>query len=162
VSGSVKWDAQDEAWLRDALGMHDIDVKVRQAEMDQRKATWPLSHGQPATGAPSRDRPKRNTPATAPLRALSISTSQAPTEAPYRTLEYSEWESRVLRPEIIVRDLDLEQLRLTAEVQSVLREIDNELRDEAESLAGQGPQAIADNVRNVAVSGASSGSSAPR
>jgi hypothetical protein len=155
VSGSVVWDAQDEAWLRDALGMHDIDVKVRQTEMDQRKADLAAQMANAQRALPPGTDQNSNTPATAQLRALSISTSQAPTEAPYRTLEYSEWESRVLRPEIIVRDLDLEQLRLTAEVQSVLREIDNELRDEAESLAGQGPQAIADNVRNVAVSGAS-------
>lgn len=160
-SGAVKWDAQDEAWFRDGVGMHDIEVKARQAEMDEEKkkmAALP-ANPQPALPPGTRDTPADN-PAKVPLRALSSSvptgTDASTSAGPglYRTREYTDWESRVLRPDVLSRDLDLEQVRLTGEVQAVLREIDAELRDEAESIAAQGPQAIAANVRNIAVSGA--------
>jgi hypothetical protein len=157
MSGAVVWDAQDEAWLRDALGMHDIDVKVRQTEIDQRKADLAAQMADAQRALPPGTDIPSNTPATAQLRALSagpVGRSDSAGPGLFRTMEYTEWESRILRPEILGRDLDLEEARLTAEVQAVLREIDTELRDEAGSLAGQGPQATADNVRNVAVSGA--------
>ncbi|MDP9201707.1 MAG: DUF935 domain-containing protein, partial [Gemmatimonadota bacterium] len=156
-SGAVVWDAQDEQWLRDATGMHDIDVRTRQAEMEEKKAQAALlpqlPPGQPQRALPP-GTPNSDNPATAQLRALSADRPDPATAiAPLRTLEYTEWESRVLRPDIVGRDLDLEQVRLTAEVQDVLREIDKELRDDAEELAAQGAQAIAANIRNVAVSG---------
>jgi hypothetical protein len=143
--------------------MHDIDVKVRQPRWIRRRkpmAALQMANPQRALPPGTRETPPISCD-SAVAGSLDLDVSSAD-RSTLRTLEYSEWESRVLRPEIVVRDLDLEQVRLPAEVQSVLREIDAELRDEAESLAGQGPQAIADNVRNVAVSGASSGSSAPR
>jgi hypothetical protein len=162
VSGAVRWDAQDEAWFRDALGMHDIDVKARQAEMDdEKKKAAALPAPSPQRALPPGATDNANDPAKAQLRALSLSSSIGPvgpstSAGPglLRTVEYTDWESRVLRPDIVGRDLDLEQVRLTAEVQAVLREIDGELRDEAESVAGQGPIAVAANVRNIAVSGA--------
>jgi hypothetical protein len=159
-SGAVVWDAKDEAWLRDALGMHDIDVTTRQAELDQKKQL--LADAAAAANSPNPQRalppgtPDPNNPATAALRALSrqlSDTGAAPGDT-YRTLEYTDWESRILRPDVVSRDLDLAQVRLTSEVQDVLREIDAELRDEAEALAQQGPEAIAAGVRNVAVSNA--------
>jgi hypothetical protein len=156
VSGTVKWDAQDEAWFRDGVGMHDIDVKARQQEMDEKakqaELLPALPPGQPQRALPP-GTPESPKPATAQLRALSADRLPDPA-ATFRTLEYTEWESRVLRPDIVSRDLDLEQVRLTGEVQAVLREIDLELRDDAEELAGQGAAAIAANIRNVAVSGA--------
>src|SRR5258705_446095 len=134
-SGAVAWDARDEEWLRDALGMHDIDVKARQQELDDKKiqaeeaalAATALPPGQPQRALPP-GRPESSTPATTPLRrAPSADSPASPAGSgagPLRTLEYTEWESRVLRPDVLGRDLDLEQVRLTAEVQAVLREID--------------------------------------
>lgn len=158
-SGAVAWDARDEAWLRDALGMHDIDIKERQAEIDEKKkqaeeAAKLLPAGQPQRALPPGTRESPD-PAKAQLRALSAGRPDPATaDAPLRTIEFTEWEARVLRPEIVGRDLDLEQVRLTAEVQSVLRDIDLELRNKAEDLALQGPAMIAANIRTLAVSGA--------
>lgn len=161
VSGTVKWDAQDEAWFRDGMGMHDIDVKARQIEMDDKavqdaeaaKLLPALVPGQPQKALPP-GTPEPTKPAKVPLRrALSADYAPDPAALPLRTLEYTAWESRVLRPEVLGRDLDLEQVRLTGEVQAVLREIDIELRNEAEALASQGTAAIAAGVRDVAVSG---------
>jgi hypothetical protein len=163
-SGGIIWEAKDEQWLRDGLGMPEINLAEREAEFEKKKAQDakntqalidnPTPPGQLPPGQPQRalppGQPQTPRPATVPLRALSMGT---PTD-PLRTPQFSEWESKVLRPDIVGRDLDLAQVRLTGEVQDVLREIDQELRDEATALAGDGLTAIAANVRNIAVSGA--------
>jgi hypothetical protein len=156
-SGAVVWDAQDEAWLRDALGMHDIDVKSRQQEIDDKKAQMALLPSpQLALPPGTRTDPANNSPATPQLRALSIATTDNPEAPPFRTVQFSEWESRILRPEIVSRDLDLEQVRLTGEVQAVLREIDTELRDEAEAMARKLWQPTSETLPLVALSSGSS------
>jgi hypothetical protein len=167
-SGLVHFDAADEQWLRDGMGMHEIAVKGidEQQRLEDEAAL--------AAGRALIERARKRTggaipggtpdsgqgdpgAATNQLRRRALSAAfQDPTQAPplpFRTLQYTEWESKILRPEILSQNLDLEAVRLTAEVQAVLRDIDKELASEAAAMAAEGPAVIAANVRNIAVSG---------
>lgn len=70
-----------------------------------------------------------------------------PGQSSHRTPDYSTWEARVLRPDVLIRDLDVQAMRLTGEWQDVLTAIDDDLTRQATSLAEQGVEALANAVR---------------
>lgn len=162
---AVQWDAEDENWLRDQLGLHDIDVVARQAEMDSQKvaadaaaqaAQDALNAGTAATqNGNGTGRDGGATGATLPLdkggsKPLAIAatrTFSAPDPAAagrtHRTSEYSAWESSIVKPVVLGRELDVAAARLTGEVQAVLHAIDFELATQVELLAADGHDALA-------------------
>lgn len=156
AAGAVKWDESDEAWLRDTLDWPDINLDARAEKEAERQRL--LNSVRPQLALPP-GTPAETNPAIGQLRALRGElTEGAPSPAvagrtTHRTAEYTDWEARILRPDVVVRDLDTAALRLTGEVQDVLREIDMELRDSADALARRGPEAIAAGIRSIAVSG---------
>lgn len=159
-AGLIQWSDGDEQWLRDAISLPDIDLQAREEEAAlaarEEIPQLQIPNAAPQLALPPGSQKSSSLPAKGQLRALAFSPSDLVPAADgltYRTPEYSEWESRVLRPEIISRDLDLQQLRLTGEVHDVLKEIDAELEDEAVSLAKEGPAIVAASVRLIAVSG---------
>jgi hypothetical protein len=85
------------------------------------------------------------------VRALASDITLAeggPTPAPRgetkRTVEFSEWEQRILQPDLLSRQLDLETSRTTAETGDVLRAIDDYLATQAEKAAADGAGALRD------------------
>jgi hypothetical protein len=166
-SKAVKWGTRDEVWLRDKFELPEIDEEERAAEeakeerlLKERQKLLPQPAPQLALPPGT---PETESPAKARAGALSLSMSieaadgapdpAVPGESTHRTREYSEWEMRILRPDILSRDLDVQSARLTGEVHDVLREIDEELADDAARLARRGAVAIAGGIRDVAVSG---------
>lgn len=75
-----------------------------------------------------------------------------PRKKTYRSDAYTEWELRIVRPDVLARDLDLEEARVAAEVQQVLADIDAYLVSRYQALAEQGPRAVADGAASVVVS----------
>jgi hypothetical protein len=69
----------------------------------------------------------------------------------YRTREFSTWEASIVRPEVLIRDLDLQAARLTGEVQDVLRTIDEDLAAQVEAHANDSAEALSAAVRTIAV-----------
>lgn len=76
-----------------------------------------------------------------------------PGESSYRTPELSAWEAEILRPAILMRDLDLQSSQLTGEVKSVLDAIDQDLARQATAAANGGAQSLRDAIPTIAVSG---------
>lgn len=166
-SAGFKLTAQDEAWFRDQVEMPEIDVEERQAELDaqadltrqtQEATLESTRESTRAGGQPGgRDQGRgsgglgRGDGSRSP-RALGPSYPPA-TGAPvrYRTREYSEWEARVVRPELVARQLDLDTVRLTAEVQDVLREIDADLERQVDRLTAGGAESLTAGVRSIVV-----------
>lgn len=162
ASGALVWGERDEVWLRDKFEMPEIDFDERAAKEEKNeelRKQLPAPAPQLALppGTPPENPPVKNS-AKAQLRALSLTLADgAPEpalsgETTHRTRGFSEWESRILRPDILVRDLDVQNARLTGEVHEVLREIDAELAEDAVRLARRGSEAIASGIRDIAVS----------
>lgn len=161
-AGALKLDAKDEAWLRDQLGMHDIDVKARQLELDAKQeqtaalAQKALEAPAPGSGAgPDRGAAGATQPSTeggskplaiAATRTLSADALPDPAAAgdTHRTATFAQWEQRVVKPTVLARELDVAAARLTGEVQSVLHSIDEELAGQVDLLAAQGHDALAE------------------
>jgi hypothetical protein len=167
IGKAVKWGERDEVWIRDKYELPEIDVDARAAEEEkQAKLQKLLPAPAPQLALPPGTPPSADNPATARAGALSLSQltqlsievadgapdPAVPGESTHRTREYSEWEMRILRPDVLSRDLDVQSARLTGEVHEVLREIDQELAEDAARLARRGAPAIAAGVRDVAVS----------
>jgi hypothetical protein len=171
AAGAVHPRPEDEAFLRDAFGMPAVDIKLLQQEQDDRKARAPVP-GQPPTpgqppvpGQPPTERPAgeigprrvaasrhaHNRPHQLAAMADGAPDPAVPGQTSYRTREYAEWESRILRPEILTRDLDLQAARLTGEVQDVLKAIDAELTRQVEAHANDSAEALSGAVRTIAV-----------
>lgn len=77
----------------------------------------------------------------------------APGESTYRTPEYTAWESEILRPDILMRDLDLHSSRLAGEVKDVLDGIDQDLARQAADAARGGAQSLRDAIPTISVNG---------
>lgn len=203
-AGAVKWDAQDEGWLREKLHMPEIDVELRQDEMDEeaeleaemqdqllqeaRNAGQGQEEGAAAGGrggqqaraiAKPGDRSTRprESPADAERRKRKRSLSRgrslrrltgralgsgypgapsAPRGIPgqgtsWRTPEYTEWEYRIVRPDLLSRDLDIQQLRAGAEVQEALGRVDEYLAGAVRELAGSGAASLSQGLRSIKV-----------
>lgn len=69
----------------------------------------------------------------------------------YRTPEYTAWEARIMRPDVLSRDLDVQQARAAGEVHDVLAAIDEYLAREVETLALGGAAALAGGSAAVKV-----------
>jgi Protein of unknown function (DUF935) len=168
---AIKWSDTDEKWLRDKLDWPDIDLDQRakdeKAKADllakqQQQALLPAPAPQlalPPGTPPEADPPAKARSGGALSLSMQVTAAEGapdpavPGETTHRSLEYSEWEMRILRPDILSRDLDVQSARLTGEVHDVLKEIDAELAADAARLAAKGPEAIAAGLRDVAVSG---------
>jgi hypothetical protein len=124
----------------------------------------PVAGGTPAPAAPTpppADAPQNDVAeppaALRAMRALSRPMADgAPPAAErgvttYRTREYSEWEQKIVRPDVLERDLDLHAARLTSEVQDVLKAIDADLAAQAEAHATDSAETLAAAVRTIAV-----------
>ena len=155
---AVKWDAKDEAWLRDQYGMHDIDVEARQAEMDDEAvqaevAAQAAQDALAGAGVAGSDRgaagatQPQPTGGSKPLAIAATRTFSAPDPAAagltHRTAQYSDWETAIVKPVVLGRELDVAAARLTGEVQTVLHAIDLELATQVELMAAQGHDALA-------------------
>jgi hypothetical protein len=171
ASGAIHPRPEDEAFLREALNMPPVEVKVLQAEDDARKAATQAAADaaakQPAPGGakPGEQTPPAPAPKPVPsskaasaIRELAAQTLRdgapppaIPGVSSYRTREYSQWEQGILRPDVLGRDLDLHANRLTAEVQDVLREIDASLAEQAAAHANDSPETLTAAVRMIAV-----------
>jgi len=164
IGKAVKWGERDEIWIRDKFELPEIDLEARAAD-EARQASLETARQNllpppaPQLALPPGTPPTADLPAKAQLGAFSLSMQAgAPDpaiagESTHRNREYSEWEMRILRPDILSRDLDVQSARLTGEVHDVLKQIDEELAADAGRLAAKGPEAIAAGVRDVAVSG---------
>jgi hypothetical protein len=87
-------------------------------------------------------------------RLLALVDGGPPAATPgtsYRTPEFQQWEQGILRPDVVVRDLNLATSRLAGEVQDVLAAIDDDLERQATDLAGLGAAALSGGVRDIAV-----------
>jgi hypothetical protein len=171
---------EDEAWLRDVFGLPAVELKTLEAEQEERDAVAQAvqdaanaakqNGSDGGAGAPDSDDDKPKNGGRPPLRVAAVldiprqHTHQLqftpadgapepaiPRRTSYRTREYSDWEARIVRPEILMRDLDLQTARLAGEVKDVLREIDADLARQAESLANEGASALAGSVRDIRV-----------
>jgi hypothetical protein len=69
----------------------------------------------------------------------------------WRHPELEQWESRILKPDILLRDLDLQTSRLAGEAQDVLASIDADLEAQASALAADGAAALSAGVRSIEV-----------
>lgn len=163
AAGAIKLDAKDEAWLRDQLGMHDIDVKARQLELDakqqqtdalaQKALETPAPSGTTGSGSGSdrgaagatrsSDQGGSKPLAIAAIRTLTMPDPAAAGET-HRTQAFTDWELGVVKPIALGRELDLATARLTSEVQTVLQLIDADLAAQVDRLAGDGHDALAE------------------
>ena len=165
---------EDEAFLRDAFGLPPVAIDTLKSEQDQRDATAAAIAATPVAGdatSPAPDAAKSGADATPPVKkpALAIAATldhvhirqlalvegapepAVPYESTYRTPEYQAWEQGIVRPDVLVRDLDLASSRLAGEVQDVLHDIDANLEQQASALGGLGAVELSAGVRAIAV-----------
>lgn len=168
---------EDEAFLRDAFGLPEVEIDTLQAEQEERDAAAdalreslpdggdgddPEDKGDkgkpPKPGEKKAKRPVKLTREphvhTHHLSALTLADGAPVPAVPgtsYRTVEFAEWEQRILRPDVLGRDLDLASERLVGEVKDVLSEIDTDLEAQARALASRGAEQLAAAVRTIAV-----------
>jgi uncharacterized protein DUF935 len=170
TAGAIHPRPEDEVYLRDVFGLPPVELKTLEAEQTERDTVAKAAQdaasaanqspvGGPPGGARNPVRSGDSTPAKPSLRALSLTLADgAPTPAvrsrtSWRTVEFSDWEQRVVRPDLVMWDLDLQSARLAGEVKDVLREIDSDLALQAELYAGEGAEALKDGIRNIRVPG---------
>jgi hypothetical protein len=171
ANGVVHPRPEDEQFMRDAIGLPSVDLQTLQQEQNERDAALEeartaaaeaVKNGNgngPDGGAAGGSRSSEGRADKPSFRALSLSLAEgAPTPAvrgrtSYRTVEFSEWEQRIVRPDLVSFDLDLQSSRLTGEVREVLREIDQDLALQAELYASDGADALRKAVRNIRVPG---------
>lgn len=147
---------EDEAWLRDVYGLPAVEIETLQEEQDERdvqadeiaRAGAVDANGRPVAQPP---RPPIKIAATRRLAMAVGAPEPAPRGNTHRTVEYSEWEQRILRPDVLIRDLDVAAARLTGEVQDVLRAIDEDLELRVRSAAAKGAAQLAGAVREISV-----------
>jgi hypothetical protein len=114
--------------------------------------------GDPANPPPSKIRPRpiaahRDHGHVIALSAQLADGAPAPAvygESTWRTPEFSQWENGILRPDVLVRELDMQATRTANEVQAVLRTIDAALTDQVSQLAAKGAEALAAGVKSIA------------
>jgi hypothetical protein len=164
----------DEVHVRDMLEMPERPEEELKEEADQRKqdAQKIADAAVKAGAAAQQDNPTKPPTGRPPLRiaatrdasnaiALQLGATPAdgapppavPGESTYRTPDYSAWEQEILRPDILMRDLDLHASQLTGEVKAVLDAIDADLTRQGEAAAADGAQALRDAIPRITVSG---------
>lgn len=160
-SKSIHPRPEDEAWLRDVFGLPTIELAtLREEQVGRDAAALDMARaaaaGAGAPGAPPKPPVKIAASARKP-KALAAGAPVAPDPAPpgstYRTREFSEWEQTILRPDVLIRDLDVQAARLTGEVQDVLRAIDENLEEQARAAGAQGAAKLSAAVREITVPG---------
>lgn len=167
TAGAIHILPEDEVWARDIFGMPTVELKTLEDAQLQRDAKAQAIADAAANAAKNGPTPAgpadKNAPkppvkvAASVLHQLSGTATGAPDPAPagmtYRTREFSTWEQTVLRPDVLLRDLDVQAARLTGEVHDVLRAIDDALAAQVRAVAEQGAAALAGHVRDIAVPG---------
>ncbi|HVX39602.1 MAG TPA: DUF935 family protein [Gemmatimonadaceae bacterium] len=177
-AGAIHVRPEDEAFLRDIVGLPAVAIETLRQDQAQRDAqaaqianakpgdtnpahpgTNPADRGtNPGNRAPAAPATEPR-PKVAATRALS-STDPAPAGTPdpaqpgqtsYRTAAFTAWEYAILRPDVLTRDLDLQTSRLAAEAHDVLRAIDDELARQVTALAAAGSAALSGGVKAIAV-----------
>ena len=168
TSKSVTWRPEDEAWYRDVMHLPTVSVDdlKRLAEERQAKA---IEIAKQAAGL-SGDNPKppgvdpTDNPPAPPMPTQSTNRTRGiplarPTDAPtpaasdetWRTREFSNWEAEVVKPGVVMRDLDLETQRATAELSDALAAVDDQLAIQVRDYANGGTEALSAAVRKIAV-----------
>jgi hypothetical protein len=150
----------DEYQFRDRFELPEIPLDELQKNADEAKlqaaAVAAAPPGSPASSAagqgdrpPAPQGPQRVAASrAAALRQLAYDVAAGgPVPAvkgewSHRTVEFSEWEQRILQPDLLTRQLDLESQRTTAETHDVLRQIDDYLATQAEKIVVGGPAAL--------------------
>src|SRR6201986_4276959 len=142
ASGSIHVRPEDEAFLRDVLGLPAVAIETLQSEQATRDAQAQLAAKAAAANA-NKPGGSGADPKVVPIdrskvaAAAATSTARALTAMPpgtpdpavsgqssYRTPAYAQWEYAILRPDVLSRDLDLQTTRTAGEVQDVLHRID--------------------------------------
>lgn len=150
---------EDEAWLRDVFGLPAVEIEtLKQEAADRQAAALEIAKQIPA-GPPDKGQapPKPPFKVAASSRALAktVRAEGAPDPAApgttYRSREFSEWEQSIVRPDVLLRDLDIQAARLTGEVQDVLAAIDRDLEQQARHAAAGGTADLAAAVRAIGV-----------
>jgi hypothetical protein len=164
---SKSWRPEDESWYRDIMKMPTVSVEdlKRLAEERQAKAleiaktAAGIGGGPtPPGGEPSDNPPSPPMPTQSHNRTAGLQLAR-PTDAPdaagpqetWRTHEFSTWENEVVKPGILMRDLDLETSRATAELADTLAGIDDQLATAVREAASGGTDALSAAVRTIAV-----------
>lgn len=176
---AIKWEPKDEAWLRDAMHLPSIDLAARQEQYDKQQklleqaaqaGAVPPDESDPAvvgTIKPKPDPASQERADQTKQKALALSIgapgingmigqARASVDADYndkshRTAEYNAWESEVLRPMAVSRDLDTQVMRLTGEAHDLLQEIDDRLISQVSKYGEKGIDALTNSVRNLEV-----------
>lgn len=172
---------EDEVDIRDRLGLPSVDLETLKAEKEQRQqqAAAIAAAGNPTPGSPASSADQSGRPPAAPnnrpvqrvaaarddadatsvllLRQLAYTvapggpTAAIPGETTHRTPDGDAWTARILRPDVLLRELDLQAARATSEVQDALRAIDEDLAQQAETAAADGAQGLRDAIPRIAV-----------
>lgn len=165
-AGFVHPRVEDEVFIRDVYEMPEVDVETLTKEKEARDA----QAQQIASAAAQKVQPPKDpaseaaseaTLRSALVRQLSAQDGSAdgapdpavPGETTWRTPEYSAWEQQILRPDILMRDLDLASSRLAGEVKDVLSAIDADLARQATAAAAGGAQSLRDAIPTIKVGG---------
>jgi hypothetical protein len=163
TAGVIHPRPEDEIFVRDVMGLPAVDLATLKREAADRLAqvaqqaaavtaaagtsTSPASSTAPDGPSPSDRTPSNRPPALRRLAAYDLAPgAPAPAikgQTSHRTVEFSEWEQRILQPDLLARQLDLESQRTTAETHDVLRQIDEYLATQAEKAAAGGAAALA-------------------
>jgi hypothetical protein len=172
-SKAITWRPEDEAWARDVMKLPTVSVDDLKRLADERmkkaldiaKATA-VPGGAPSDGPPKPgEKPGDKTPPPpVPMPAQAHNRTRGfhlarPTAAPepaavdetWRTHEFSDWENAVVKPGIVMRDLDLETQRATAELSDALSSIDDALAVQVRDAAERGTDALSAAVRSISV-----------
>jgi hypothetical protein len=179
-AGLLHGRAEDEIVVRDELGLPAVPLETLKAEAAARDAAKQAladaaataaernaggaGGAQPTPAATTDDAPPSRAPLKVaatreprPVRHLALEPTAEGGPAPaatgqsWRHPELEQWESRILKPDVLLRDLDLQASRLAGEVQDVLAAIDDNLEEQAVALASQGPSTLSAGVRDIAV-----------
>lgn len=159
----ITWRPEDEAWLRDVAKMPAVSVDELKKLADERAAqalaiaatVAGVKPGDP-NAPPNPKMPAQSPTAANRFKGLSLARpSAAPEPASsgetWRTHEFSDFESQIVKPGILMRDLDLETSRATAELTDALSSVDAALAAEVRDAAAGGSEALSAAVRSIQV-----------
>lgn len=175
TAGCLHPTPQDEAYIREQLRLPTISLdELQQAETERKAQTAAAQAAQAAGTGPAGDgkspppagkgeqKPSAGDPpppkrAAATRRAVLARPAVMAPPAPaqrgetYRTPEWAAFEAQVVKPDNLMRDLDLAEARLTGEVQGVLARVDLYLAHMVESIAADGQEHLATTLDRLRV-----------